>query len=477
MKNRLVLSLVLLFSSLLTARAQITLPAIIGNNMVLQQKSKTPLWGKARPHAIVKVTTSWDHGMVSAPVAADSSWKVLVKTPAAGGPYTITLEEAAVKPGTMASKKLVLSNILIGEVWICSGQSNMEMPVKGFKNQPVLHSNDLLMDADNPQIRLFRLERGLSRKPETDCKATPWEEANALSVKEFSAVGYQYARALQEKLKVPVGMIMPTWGGTVIEAWMDKSSLAAFPGIKVLSPTDTSRLNKNEPTVLFNAMIHPLVGYGIKGVIWYQGEQNRVNPGIYDRLMVAMVNEWRSLWQCGDWPFYYVQIAPYAYNDTLGPAAPLREAQARAYPQISHSGMVVSLDAGEEHSIHPADKTTIGKRLVYWALANTYGWTGLSYASPAYLSMKVVKDAVSISFDNSYNGLTSFGKPITAFEVAGEDKIFYPAKARITGSGITVQSDSVKVPVAVRYAYKNWVTGDLYNTEGLPVGPFRTDSW
>lgn len=470
MKNHFFLLWVLTLTGFLTARSEITLPSLIGSNMVLQQKSKVPLWGKARPHATVRVTTSWDHGMVSAVAAADSSWKVLVKTPAAGGPFTITLEE-----GT--GKKLVLTNVLIGEVWICSGQSNMEMPVKGFKNQPVLHSNELLLDAGNPQIRLFRLERGLSRKGETNCKATAWEEANALSVKEFSAVGYQYAKALQEKLKVPVGVIMPTWGGTVIEAWMDKNSLAAFPEIKIPSPTDTSKINKNEPTVLFNAMINPLIGYGIKGVIWYQGEQNRVNPRIYDRLMAAMVKEWRTLWNGGDWPFYYVQIAPYAYNDTLGPAAPLREAQARALPQIPHSGMVVSLDAGEEHSIHPADKTTISRRLVCWALANTYGWSGLAYESPVYHSMKVVKDAVHISFDNTPNGLTSFGKPIAAFEVAGEDRIFYPAKAKITGAGITVQSDSVRTPAAVRYGYKDWVTGDLYNTEGLPVAPFRTDSW
>lgn len=224
-------------------------------------------------------------------------------------------------------------------------------------------------------------------------------------------------------------------------------------------------------------MINPLVGYGIKGMIWYQGEQNRGNARIYDRLLEAMVGEWRTLWQDGDWPFYYVQIAPYAYHDTLGPAAPLREAQDRALPHISRAGMVVSLDAGEQGSIHPADKTVISKRLVYWALANTYGGTGLPYASPVYSSMKVVKDAIHLGFDNAPNGLISFGKPLVAFEIAGENKVFYPAKTTITGSGITVQSDSVSHPVAVRYAYKDWVAGDLYNTEGLPAAPFRTDSW
>jgi len=468
MKNRLILFLVLALVSSVTASGEIILPAIISSNMVLQQRTEVPLWGKAKSRSTLRVTTSWNNASYSTLSAADGSWKLLIKTPSAGGPYTIVLDDG---------KKLVLSNVLVGEVWVCSGQSNMEMPVKGFKNQPVLHSNELLLEANNPQIRLFRLERASSRKPEADCKATPWEEANVLSVKEFSAVGYQYAKALQEKLKVPVGVIMSVWGGTVIEAWMNKSSLAAFPEIKILSSTDTSKINKNEPTVLFNAMIQPLAGYGIKGVIWYQGEQNRVNPQVYDRLMAAMVNEWRQLWNCGQWPFYYVQIAPYAYNDTLGPAAPLREAQLKALHQIPNSGMVVSMDAGEERSIHPSDKTIISRRLVYWALANTYGWKGLAYASPLYNSMKVVKDVVNISFDNAPNGLSSFGKPLDAFEIAGEDKKFFPARARITGAGITVQSDSVKAPVAVRYVYKDWVVGNLYNTEGLPAAPFRTDNW
>jgi sialate O-acetylesterase len=436
--------------------------------MVLQQRSRVALWGTARPHALVKVTVSWDHRVYSVGVAADSSWRVMVNTPAAGGPYTITLDDG---------RKLVLSDVLIGEVWVCSGQSNMEMPVKGFKNQPVLNANGLLLDAANPAIRLFRQERAASRGPERDCKATGWEAADAVDVAEFSAVGYQYAKLLQAKLKVPVGMIMSTWGGTVIEAWMDKPSLEPFPGIKVLPQDDTAKINKNEPTVLFNAMIHPIAGYGIKGVIWYQGEQNRTNAQLYDRLMASMVGEWRKLWHCGDWPFYFVQIAPYRYHDTLGPAAPLRDAQTRAWQLIPHSGMVVSMDAGDEHSIHPAAKAVISERLVYWALADTYGWKGLAYMGPVYTSMKVVKNGIALSFDHAPNGLTAYGKPLSAFEIAGEDRRFFPAKARITSTGVTVQSDSVQVPVAVRYAYKDWVVGDLYNTEGLPAVPFRTDSW
>ncbi|MBS1601599.1 MAG: sialate O-acetylesterase [Bacteroidetes bacterium] len=466
MKNRILLSFLLL--SGFCAEAEVELPAVISDGMVLQQKSDVELWGWARKGAKVTVVTSWNNKVYGIVAGSDGGWRVMVGTPVAGGPYTISFDDG---------KRKVLRDILIGEVWICSGQSNMEMPVKGFANQPVLHSTGLLMDSRNPQIRLFRLERAMTREPQTNCKATSWEEAGPVSVGNFSAVGYQYAKLLQEKLKVPVGMIMTTWGGTVVEAWMDRHALEAFPDIKVLADGDTTKINKNEPAVLFNAMVNPLVGYGIRGVIWYQGEQNRPNPQVYDRLLAGMVKEWRDLWKRGDWPFYYVQIAPFVYNDRLGPAAPLREAQQRAWAMIPHSGMVVSMDAGEERTIHPANKTVISERLACWALADTYGWVGLPYESPVYKSMKVTGDTVTVAFDHSPNGLTSWGKPMEDFEVAGGDKKFYPAHARIVAHGVQLVSDSVKVPVAVRYAYKNWVVGDLYNTEGLPAAPFRTDSW
>lgn len=450
----------------LVGLGEITFPAVIASNMVLQQRSDVLLWGKATAGSRVTVVPSWDHKVYSVTAGGDGAWKIMVKTPGAGGPYSIRFSDG---------KVVTLNNILIGEVWLCSGQSNMEMPVKGFKNQPVLGSTQLLMDADNPQIRLFRLERAQSRTVQSDCKATGWQDANAVSVADFSAVGYQYAKILQEKLKVPVGVIMTTWGGTVIEAWMDRESLAAFGNVRVLKAEDTTKLTKNEPTVLYNAMVHPLVGYGIKGVIWYQGEQNRPNAEIYDSLLPVMVREWRRLWNRGDFPFYYVQIAPYGYNDKLGPAAPLRDAQLKALPRIPNAGMVVSMDAGEQRSIHPADKAVISQRLACWALAETYGRAGLPHISPTYRAMKIEKGGIAISFDHASNGLTSFGRELSAFEVAGDDKVFYPAKAKITGTGVTVWSDSVRAPVAVRYAWKDWVIGDLYNTEGLPAAPFRTD--
>jgi sialate O-acetylesterase len=446
--------------------ARVVLPSIFSDNMVLQQKDQVNIWGKAAVHKTVSITTSWNKKKYSVHSDKQGNWKTKISTPSAGGPYTITFSDG---------ESLTLQNILIGEVWVCSGQSNMEMPVEGFKNQPILHSNDILMEADNPQIRLFRLERAASTTPLKDCKTSSWQESNPETVKKFSALGYQYAKLLQGRLKVPVGIIGTYWGGTMVEAWMSENSLQAFPQIRV--PKDTAGTGKNTPAVLFNAMINPLVGYGIKGVIWYQGEQNRVNPGIYDQLLPAMVKEWRTLWKQGEWPFYYVQIAPYRYNDKLGPAAPVREAQLKAMNQIPNSGMVVTMDVGEEKLIHPSDKTTISKRLAYWALSNTYGRKGLAYASPVYQSMKITGDTVTIRFDHAANGLTSFGKELSAFEIAANDQVFYPATAKITGEGIRVYSTQVKGPVAVRYAYKDWVVGDLFNIEGLPVAPFRTDNW
>ena len=448
------------------AHAKVKLPPLIAEHMVLQRETKVALWGWAPKSSNISITTSWNNKQYKVKSDVAGAWRVMVETPHAGGPYSITFND-----GT----PLVVKDVLIGEVWICSGQSNMEMPVKGFKNQPVLHSSDLLMEANNPSIRLIRFERAASMQPQDSAVNSGWQPDEPSSVKEFSAVGYQFAKILQQQLHVPVGIIGTYWGGTMVEAWMSDQSLKAFPEINV--PRDSVGKGKNTPTVLFNAMLHPLIGYGIKGVIWYQGEQNRGNAAIYDRLLAGMVKDWRQQWQCGEWPFYYVQIAPYKYNDKIGPSAPLREAQQRALQLIPNSGMVVSMDAGQDNSIHPPDKTTISKRLACWALAKTYNRQDLPYQSPYYSTMKVNGSAVVLHFDNATNGLTTFGKPLANFEVAGEDQVFYPAEARITGDGIRVVCDKVKEPVAVRYGYKDWTDGEVYNTEGFPLAPFRTDDW
>lgn len=453
------------FSISILSFGNIELPAVIGDNMVLQQQSQVLLWGNAKKNASLTITTSWNNKTYTIKTSADGSFKTRVQTPVAGGPYKITFNDG---------EKKVLENILIGEVWLCSGQSNMEMPVRGFGNQPVLNSNDILLDADKPGVRLFRIEKDMSKTPLTKLDSK-WEESNAANVKEFSAVGYQFARMLQEKLNVPVGVILSAYGGTDIEAWMTTSSLEPFTDFK--RPADTAKIGKNDQQVLFNAMINPIIGYTIKGTLWYQGENNRKNPFTYDKKMEAMVATWRKLWDAGNWPFYYVQIAPFNYADSKDLVPVLQEKQFAAMTLIPNSGMVSSIDVGSAKTIHPSDKTTIAKRLLYWALANDYGKKGIAFKGPAYKSMQVSKDTVTITFDNAPLGYTAFGKELTSFEVAGADKVFYPAKANVTGKGIVLLSEQVKTPVAVRYGFKDFGPGCLYNTEGLPAYPFRTDNW
>ncbi|MEJ5995626.1 sialate O-acetylesterase [Pedobacter sp. Du54] len=455
----------LLLSGIQVLKANVVLPAIFGNGMVLQQKEKVKVWGKATPNSMVSIITSWDKVSYHTRADATGNWNTKIQTPKAGGPYEISLNDGA---------KLVVKDILIGEVWLCSGQSNMEMPIKGYGNQPVLNSNDILMDADEPGVRLFRIEKNTSRTPLTEL-AVKWQHANAASVKEFSAIGYQFARLLQQKLNVPVGIIQSAYGGTDIEAWMTKKSLDGFSDFK--NPPDTAKIIKNDPAVLFNAMINPIIGFQLKGVLWYQGENNRFNPLTYDRKMAAMVAEWRKLWNIGDWPFYYVQIAPNIYKDVKENIPLLYEAQAKASKLIPNSGMVVSVDAGSNTTIHPPNKTIISKRLLYWALAKQYAKEGIAYRGPIYKTLKITGDKAVVSFDYVALGLTSYDQKIISFEIAGEDKVFYPADAVVVGRTIAVTSTKVKEPLAVRYAFKDSSAGNLYNVEGLPLAPFRTDTW
>lgn len=446
-------------------RAEVTLPAIFSSHMVLQQNAQVALWGKAKPKTRLTVLSSWNHKMYSVNTAEDGSWNLKIATPEAGGPYEITFNDGV---------KLTLSDVLIGEVWLCAGQSNMEMPVKGFSNQPILHSNDLLMGAEEPGVRIFRVEKNISKNL-VSAIDSKWEVTHAGNVKEFSAVGYQFARMLQQSLKVPVGIIQSAYGGTDIEAWMDKNSLMSFSDFKI--PAAEAKIGKNDPGVLYNAMINPIKGYHIKGVLWYQGENNRFNPLTYDKKMAAMVALWRKEWNCGTWPFYYVQIAPNNYKDQKEQIPLLYEAQSRAMKLIPNSGMVVSVDAGSMSTIHPPDKTIISKRLAYWALANTYGKVGISYMGPVYQSIKTTEDSCVLTFDNVLNGMTTFDQKLISFEIAAEDRIFHPAEAKITGRTIIVKNIGVKNPVAVRYAFKDVSAGNLYNVEGLPAAPFRTDNW
>jgi Domain of unknown function (DUF303). len=285
-------------------------------------------------------------------------------------------------------------------------------------------------------------------------------------------------------LDVPVGLICCSYSGSNAEAWMSSGMLKDFPEIKIPQKSDSIKEPNRTPILLFNGMLNPIIGYSIKGCIWYQGESNYDRPDQYEKLFPTMVKEWRTLWGQGDFPFYYAQIAPYNYVQ-LPPyrkggkynSAFLRDAQRKSMDKIPNSAMAVLLDIGEENNIHPANKEVGGKRLAYLALAKTYGIKGFGYASPSYESLTVKDSVATVTFQNIPNGLTSFDKRLSNFEVAGADKKFYPANAVLGRKSVSVSSPMVKKPVAVRYAFKDFVVGDLFGTEGLPASSFRTDDW
>lgn len=447
--------------------AQIELPAIFGDHMVLQQQTETGIWGKASPGKSVKVVTSWNKKSYSTKSDNNGNWKLKVQTPAAGGPYTIDISDGI---------KLTLKDVLIGEVWICSGQSNMQMPMTGYNNEPIYGANEAIATSANPSIRLLTVDRVKSLERETDFPGE-WLLCSPENVAEFSAAGYFFGEMIQRALDVPVGIINSSWGGTRIEPWMSEAGIKNFDWVSLPDKNIEEEFSPQTPTVLFNAMIAPMVGYAFRGGLWYQGESNKNQPAEYEKLMSGLIENWRSEWGIGDFPFYYVQIAPFDYGSSGLNSAYLREAQLKASFATSNTGMASTMDVGEKKSIHPANKKVVGERLAYLALAKTYGQKGISYSGPVLKEMKVDGPVVKLSFDHADKGLTTYGKKLENFTIAGENKRFVQAEAYIKGKEVVVFSPWVEKPVAVRYAFNDFVIGELFNTQGLPASSFRTDDW
>lgn len=464
-----------LLASLAAVRleAKVKLPAVIGDHMVLQQQTDAALWGEADPGSRVTITPSWS-GAQAVSVTADERgrWSAAVPTPAAGGPYELVISDG---------EPLSLTDVLVGEVWYCSGQSNMEMPMRGFDCQPVAGAADFILTArpERP-LRMCTVQRRISAAPLQECVAR-WETNTPEAVAGASATAYFFADYVQRVLGVPVGLLIADWGGTPIEAWMDRAALGAFPEFD-LSFLDEGAAGDNpyRPCVLYNGMVNPVVPYTLRGMLWYQGEANWGRAEQYRKLLPAFVQMMRQKWEDEAMPFYYVQITPYNYagpNDVQG--ALLREAQMESLAAIPNSGMAVTLDIGDYGCIHPADKQTVGKRLAYLALTRDYGVKGISPDAPVYDSMAVSEGRAVLTFKVDRMGLTPLGHALTGFEVAGEDRVFHPATwAYITGRNqVTVACDSVAQPVAVRYCFGDVVQPSLYNCFGVPASSFRTDRW
>jgi sialate O-acetylesterase len=450
------------------AKAKIKLPDFFSDNMILQQKMNDAIWGWSNPNAKVNIMASWNARTFSVMADPEGKWKIFIPSPVAGGPYTMDIKDP--------DSHIQLKNILCGEVWFCSGQSNMEMPLKGYPGQPVSGSQDAIAQATNPMIHLLHVEKAMSVVPLDNVRGS-WTECNAETAAEITAVGYFFGKYLQDILHIPVGIIHSNWGGTRIECWMSGDTLSTFPFVN-LSRVGLDNDPSLTPTLLYNAMVAPFAGYGMRGCIWYQGESNRFEPKQYLQLMPALIDSWRSKWGIGDFSFYFCQIAPFFYWNESNNASFIREAQLQASLKTKNTGLAVTIDIGGEKDVHPKEKSIVGKRLAYWALAKDYGMKTLSCSGPVYKEMKINSDTVKLYFDYANNGLISADTLLPNFEIAAADHIFYPANAKINAENeMFVWSKKVANPVSVRYAWRNFVVGTLYNTEGLPASPFRTDDW
>lgn len=633
-------------------QSQTRLPAIIGSSMVLQQQDMAPIWGWDTPGQAIIISASWLEETQNTTSNSQGKWKVELPTPVAGGPYKITIS---------GSEKIELENVLIGEVWLCSGQSNMEMPLKGWDGQPVTGSKQAIDAADHPEIRLFTVTRATSYEPLDDCEGN-WVECSPETAPSFSATGYFFGLELYQKLGVPVGLIHSSWGGTPSEAWTSKEYIGKVPffqstpgradpqayrqkkldayeivknnwlksvgflpdsdkspqwanpnfdvqdwiKIEVPEKWENTKLGKyrgmvemrvefkisskmagkalklelgpideiditwvngvkvgmqpytyywntprvynipegltkkgkntlavkvgntngaggicgskeqlriypegeeesykiikgkwfarksrslgdfvpmpwcdncaepNTPTTLYNGMINPLIPFQIKGAIWYQGESNRYDGKLYGTIFPNMITNWRDSWNQGDFSFYYVQIAPYTYRDELSTGL-LKESQQNAM-MLLNTGMVATGDIGDLATIHPPDKSNVGKRLAYWALARDYN-KDIEFSGPLYKESRIEGAKIRIVFDYAGEGLKIEGDELKHIQIAGRDRKFKKAEAKIEGKTLVVYSSDVKSPIAVRFGWGSLDQTNLFNIAGLPAGPFRTDRW
>ena len=460
--NRLFLVLVSAALGLLAAplAAAVRLPAVIGSHMVLQRGTNATLWGWAAAAETVTVLASWSTNIWKATASNGGRWSTAITTPQAVGPHTIRIK---------GGNEIVLEDVLVGEVWVCSGQSNMEWS----GDQGLRQCQEEAPRATNSMIRFFHIPKATADTPQDHLTAR-WVVCSPGEMIHFSAVGYFFGKHLNETLGMPVGLIHSNWGGTPAEVWTPRGIVDEDPDLRAAA----AKLKPfawwpHEPGVAYNAMIHPITPFRIAGVIWYQGESNVPTHGTYRKLFTRMIDGWRAAWNT-ELPFYFAQIAPYTYDDPTR-AAFLREAQtlAASHPK---TGMVVTSDLVDNvKDIHPQLKREVGERLARYALVETYGVAGPEHRSPSYRSHRVEGPAVRVEFDRVPTTLVSRGGPPKHFRVAGSDGRFVEADAVIDGKSVVVSSPQVPSPVAVRFAFTCDAIPNLFTAEGMPVNLFRTD--
>ena len=456
--NKIAVILFLIFCN--TTFANVTLPNVISDNMVLQRNTEVSIWGWANPQEEVVVTPSWSHQVYKIKANNQAKWEIKIPTPKEGGPYTVIVK---------GYNEIILKNILIGEVWFCSGQSNMEMSVGwGIKN-----GEEEAKMANNPNIRFFTVPKLTATSPQNNVPGS-WTESTTETMRNFSATGYFFAKRLQEELKnVPIGLISSNWGGTPAEIWTPEEVIQNDAVLLESAKTRKEEVyGPNQPGRAFNAMIYPLIGYKIAGVIWYQGESN-VGSAVYDKTFSALIASWRKLWNY-EFPFYYVQIAPYQYGDDHFGGVEIRNAQRKVLQEILYTGMVLTSDISPIDDIHPKDKKTVGTRLANLALVKTYKTNSYVVNGPLYSGIKIEKNKVLVAFDYA-EGLHFLNKKSNQFEIAGADNVFYVADASIKNNTVLLNSKKVPKPLKVRFAWTNTAQSELFNKANLPASSFITE--
>jgi sialate O-acetylesterase len=503
------LSVVVIFSS--TANAEIRLPKVFGANMVLQRDIEIPVWGSAEAGEAVTVTIG--KGTATTKADGDGRWNVKLPSMKAGGPHTVKI--------SAASGSVTLEDVLIGEVWVCSGQSNMAFGV-GNSDDADLE----LLSANFPNIRLISVPQVGTQEPQDDFGGEGWQACTPETAAGFSGVGFFFGRKLHQTLNVPIGLIDNAWGGSACEAWVSRDRLkaegkydellarwadteasfnpeaeqkkyqaqlenwkdraakakdAGKPAPRRPRPPRNPLTGQHRPGNLYNGVLKPTIGYGIRGAIWYQGESNASRAYQYRDLFPLMISQWREEWGQGDFPFYFVQLADFR-DEVEDPQesdwAELREAQTMTLRKLPNTGQAVITDLGEAHDIHPKDKLGVARRLVRWALAKDYG-IDIAYRSPQYSSHEIKGNKVVVTINYPGSGMDTFDvrNPV-GFAIAGEDKKFVWAQAKVVGKDqIEVWAEGISNPVSVRYAWADNPVCNVQSREGLPLTPFRTDDW
>lgn len=456
--KRLSLAVVVLSVFLNVTHASISLPEIFSDNMVLQRNSVVTIWGWAKTGEPVVVRTDWTDTEVTTKADNQGTWKITIKAPGAGGPYNIHIK---------GYNELTLKNVLIGEVWVCSGQSNMEMSAQSG----IINGEEEIKNANYPEIRFFTVSQATSHYPQDHFKGE-WTSCTPETMKPFSVIAYFFARKLHKELGVPIGVINSSWGGTPAEAWMPEEVIQKDDLLREAAAKQKPvPWGPVEPARIYNSMISPMIPYRIAGVIWYQGESNTINAYAYKEILSGLIKSWRSKWD-NEFPFYFVQIAPYTYGNNFQ-GVEVRDAQ-RKVLEVPNTGMVVVSDVGDTTNIHPKNKLDPAIRLANIALNRYYKTETIEDSGPLFKDITIEKNKAIISFDHS-EGLHIIGDKLICFEVAGSDKVFYPADAKIKGQQVIVTSKNVKSPVTVRFAWSNTATPNLFNGANLPASCFKTE--